>query len=230
MAVIVPVPENVLDDSDFAIWDEVRPLTEQAMGRLLDSTVFFGTNKPTTFPTHVASAAASAGNTVTRGTTAASAGGFVGDIGTLLGTIELDGFDANVGIANRSIRGLARQARNTQGERFQEVGITQDTVEIDGVQFQFPMRGQWPTASGTAEAFIYDRSEFVVGVRRDFTWKLLDQAVIQDNSGAIVYNLAQQDMVALRVTMRVGWQVANRLNYDQPLEASRYPAAVLVKP
>jgi hypothetical protein len=52
--------------------------------------------------------------------------------------------------------------------------------------------------------------------------------VIQDNTGAIVYNLAQQDMSALRLTLRVGWQVANTINYDQPVEASRYPAGVLL--
>ena len=36
--------------------------------------------------------------------------------------------------------------------------------------------------------------------------KAADQGVIQDPSTkAIVYNLAQQDMVALRVVMRMGW-------------------------
>jgi hypothetical protein len=78
-----------------------------------------------------------------------------------------------------------------------------------------------------SQAIAIDSTEFVVGVRQDVTWKLLDQAVIQDNTGAIIYNLAQQDMVALRLTMRVGWQVANTINYDQPVEASRYPAAIL---
>jgi hypothetical protein len=66
-----------------------------------------------------------------------------------------------------------------------------------------------------------------MGIRKDISWKLLDQAVIQDNTGAIVYNLAQQDMVAMRMTMRAGWQVSNAINYDQAVEASRYPAAVL---
>ena len=58
--------------------------------------------------------------------------------------------------------------------------------------------------------------------------KVLDQAVIQDNLGAIIYNLAQQDMVATRCTFRVGWQVSNPINYDQPTEASRYPAGRLI--
>jgi hypothetical protein len=57
---------------------------------------------------------------------------------------------------------------------------------------------------------------------------VLDQAVIQDAGGNIVYNLAQQDMVALRVTFRAGWQVSNRINFDQPTEANRYPAARVI--
>jgi hypothetical protein len=89
------------------------------------------------------------------------------------------------------------------------------------------MRGLWPTGGGAARRSRSTATQFVVGVRQDITWKLLDQAVIQDNTGAIVYNLAQQDMVAMRMTMRVGWQVANTINYDQPVEASRYPAGVL---
>ena len=77
---------------------------------------------------------------------------------------------------------------------------------------------------------MFDPSEFVLGVRQDITYKILDQAVIQDNTGAIVYNLAQQDMVAMRVVFRVGWQVSNTLNYDQAVEANRYPAAVVRTP
>jgi hypothetical protein len=57
--------------------------------------------------------------------------------------------------------------------------------------------------------------------------KVLDQAVIQDNTGAIVFNLAQQDMTAVRLTFRVGWQVANTINNEQSVEANRYPAGVL---
>jgi HK97 family phage major capsid protein len=51
IATIVPIPENVLDDAGFPIWDQVRPLCEQAAGRLLDATVFFGTSAPASFPT-----------------------------------------------------------------------------------------------------------------------------------------------------------------------------------
>jgi HK97 family phage major capsid protein len=227
IAVIVPVPESVIDDAAMPIWSQVQPLCEQAAGRILDSAVYFGVNAPGTFPSNVVAASIAAGNTVQIGTNAAAAGGIVGDHSALLALIEADGYDPVDGVANRSLRGSFRQARSTQGERLEEITVTRDTVEVDNVTYRFPMRGLWPTGGGTTSAILYDPSEFVVGVRQDVTWKLLDQAVIQDNTGAIVYNLAQQDMVALRLVLRVGWQVANTINYDQPVEANRYPAGVL---
>jgi HK97 family phage major capsid protein len=230
IAAIVPIPENVLDDSGFPIWDQVRPLTEQAAGRLLDATVFFGTSAPSSFPTNVVASAISAGNTVNRTTNNAAAGGFAQDVEDLLGLVEADGYDPNSGVAVRALRGFARKSRNTQGDRSAEINITRTTVEIDGVIYTFPMRGQWPTGTGSAEAILYDPSEFVVGVRQDVSWKLLDQAAIFDNNGNLIFNLPQQDMVAIRMTMRVGWQVANTINYDQQVEANRYPAGVLRTP
>lgn len=230
IAVIVPVPDNTLDDTDMPIWDQVRPLCEQAAGRLLDETTYFGANAPSSFPTNIVAAATAAGNIAVRGSNNAAAGGIVGDHGDMLGRLEEGGFDATGGLAARTFKGFVRRARNTQGNRFAEIQIEKDAVTVDGVTYTFPMRGEWPTGSGAVEAIAVDGAEFVVGVRQDVTWKLLDQAVIQDNTGAIVYNLAQQDMSALRLTMRVGWQVSNRINYDQPDETRRYPAAVLTAP
>lgn len=36
MAVIVPIPEAVLDDADYDIWADVRPRIEEAMGKKFD--------------------------------------------------------------------------------------------------------------------------------------------------------------------------------------------------
>ena len=226
IACIVPIPEAVIDDTSFDVWGEIRPLVEQAIGRTLDASVFFGVNAPGTFPTNVVAAAVAAGNVYARGTSTQAQGGLATDTSKLLGLLEADGFDPNGAVANRTFRGLTRDLRATDGQRISD--ISQD--EIWGAQVTYPMRGQWPTGLSAAELIMLDRSQFVLGIRQDITYKILDQAVIQDNTGAIIYNLPQQDMLAMRVVFRVGWQVANTINYDQATEASRYPAAVLRSP
>ena len=58
--------------------------------------------------------------------------------------------------------------------------------------------------------------------------KLLDQATIVDPSTKeVVYALAQQDMVALRIVMRLGWEVPNPINGLKEKESERFPFAIL---
>jgi hypothetical protein len=104
------------------------------------------------------------------------------------------------------------------------------TASAYGVDITYPMRGLWPVGTGLTEMIAGDFTQGILGTRTDITYKLLDQAVIQDNTGAIMFNLAQQDMVAMRVTLRVAFQIANTLNYDQPIDANRYPFAVMHQP
>jgi HK97 family phage major capsid protein len=230
IAVIVPVPDNVLADVDVNIWDEAMPYLVEAFGRTLDSAVFFGTNAPGSFPTNISAAAVAAGNTVTESATAA-AGGFFGDLDTSIAQVEADGYDPTGFVAARSLKGKLRSARSTTGDRLDGARVNGALTEIDGLPVSYPMRGLFPAggAAGTSvRAFTGDWSQFVVGVRQDITMKILTEAVIQDNTGAIMFNLAQQDMTAIRLTFRVGWQVANTINNDQPTEANRYPVSRLV--
>ena len=133
--------------------------------------------------------------------------------------------------AATSAKSKLRRARDTQGRKLDEARASGDLRTLDGYPIEYAMKGQFPLAGGAGvdgvRLFGGDWDEFVVGVRSDITMKILDQAVIQDNTGAIIYNLAQQDMTAVRLTFRVGWQVSNPINNEQATEASRYPAGVL---
>ena len=64
-------------------------------------------------------------------------------------------------------------------------------------------------------------------MRQDISYEILTQSVIQDGSGTIVFNLAQQDMVALKATMRLGWQTPNPINRINTNSSTRYPFAYL---
>jgi HK97 family phage major capsid protein len=229
IATILPVPDNVVADVDVNIWDEAMPYLVEAFYRTFDAAVFFGTNAPGTWPTNVSAAALAAGNSLT-GNAAATAGGGYGDLDAAYALLDADGYDPTGIVAATTWKGRIRPARDSTGQRLDPGRANATLSDIDGLPVVYPMRGLWPAGSGGPYALVGDWSQFVVGVRQDITMKILDQAVITDNTGAIIYNLPQQDMTAIRLTFRVGWQVANILNYDQPTEGSRYPVARILIP
>jgi hypothetical protein len=241
IATIMPVPENVYDDMTVDIWSEAEPYIREAFARTLDSAVFFGINAPASFPTNVVAAAAAAGNAITQTTTFAdnaarqayaAAGGIFGQLDEVIAAVEEDGFNPTGFLADLSFKRFLRAARKTDGERLDGNRIGGDLGSLDGAPLRYPMTGMWPTSGGAGtnvRAIAGDfQNQFVLGIRQDVSFKLLDQAVITDNTGAIIFNLPQQDMVALRVKFRVGWQVANTINNARPTEAQRYPAATLI--
>ena len=70
--------------------------------------------------------------------------------------------------------------------------------------------------------------------------KLLTESIIQDpNTGDIIYNLSQQDMIALRFTMRLGFALPNPVNRVSGVlssdgkylekDAKAYPFALILK-
>lgn len=228
IAVIVPVPDNVIADAEINIWDEAMPYMTEAVGRTLDQAVFFGTNAPASFPSDITTALVAAGNDTTEGTAAAS-GGYMADIDIALGKLEADGYEADAIVAATTFKGKLRAARNAQGDRLDAGRVAGDLKMFDGMPVIYPMRGLFPTASGgtSPRAFFLQRDQFIVGVRSDISFKLFTEGVIQGADGTILYNLMQQDMSAMRLTFRVGWQVANVINYDQAVSANRFPAADL---
>ncbi len=229
-ATILPVPDAVVEDMQQNVWDQAMPYLVEAFGRLVDEAVFFGVNAPASFPTNISAAAASAGNTVTEGATAAN-GGFFGDLDAVYAKVEEDGYDVNGFVAARNARTKFRAARGTDGQRLDAGRVGGDLNSFDGLNISYPMRGLFPTGGGAGtnvRLFAGDWDQFILGIRRDITVDVFNQGVIQDGAGAIVYNLMQQDMTAIRLTFRLGWQVSNNINRDQPTEGSRYPVARLV--
>ncbi len=228
IAVIIPVPDNVIADAEVNIWDEAMPYLTEAVGRTLDQAIFFGTNAPASFPDDILTSVVAAGNDTTEGTAAAS-GGYMADIDLAIGKLEADGYEPDAIVAATSFKGKLRAARASDGQRLDAGRVAGDLKMFDGMPVSYPMRGLFPTASGgtSPRAFFLQRDQFILGVRQDINVKIFTEGVIQGQDGSIVYNLMQQDMSALRLTYRVGWQVANVINHDQATEINRYPAATL---
>jgi HK97 family phage major capsid protein len=226
LAVIVPIPNNVLADATFDLFAAFRPKIAEAIARALDAAIFLGANKPASWPTDIVTSAVAAGNTVTRGTNNAAAGAVQGDIDDLMGLVEADGFAPNGLVSDLVTKGRLRKLRDSTGQKL--LDVSQNTYE--GMPIRYTLDGLWPTGTGSGELILGDFRRGVVGVRQDINYEIFREGVIQDQTGAIIYNLLQQDMSALRVTARFAFQVANPINWRQPIEAQRYPFGVLRAP
>lgn len=225
LAVIVPIPEAVLDDADYDIWGQIRPKIIEAFGIAFDAAVYYGTNAPADWPDDILTAATAAGNVVTLGTGNDLYDDLLGENG-VISAVELDGYMPNGHVGALSMRGKLRGLRNADGDPiFKSNMVDKSPDQLDGFPILFPRNGAIDPAQSLM--FSGDFTQIAYAMRQDITTKLLTEAVIQDQAGQIVYNLAQQDMVALRAVMRLAWQVPNPINRIQSTEADRYPISVL---
>jgi len=205
MAVIVPVHENTIADTDFDIWGEVRPLVAQEFGRILDAAVFFGTNKPTTWtdPALIPGSIA-AENYIVEGflPDGTASQDLAEDFNEAFGLVEDDEFDVNSAFTGRFLRRSLRGLRDDQGQPIYLDALRSDgsTASIYGQDLRYITNGGWDRTVATA--LVGDASKVVIGIREDVQVKLLTEATV----GGI--NLAERDMVALRFKFRVAFATA----------------------
>lgn len=93
IAVIVPIPQAVLDDAEYDIWGEVRPRLTEAFGRVIDQAILFGEGKPTSWPDAIVTGATNAGNT--KALTADIYSDIMGE-GGVIAEVEEDGYFVGV--------------------------------------------------------------------------------------------------------------------------------------
>lgn len=212
LAVIVPIKEDVLDDADYDIWADVRPRIVEAMGKAFDEAVFTGKNKPKGFRADLLTSIRNAGATITPGSKK-----LYELINEAMVKVEESGYNVTGVVGGVDVKGQFRMMLDTSGQPIKG-------TEIDSLPKAYIDNGAWDKTK--SQLIVGDMTQAVYSIRQDVTYKLLDQAVIQDPStGDILYNLAQEDMVALRVVMRLGWEIPNPINALQPDESVRFPFA-----
>jgi HK97 family phage major capsid protein len=223
LAVIIPIPQAVLDDATVDLWAEVRPRLAEAFGAKVDGATLFGTDSPAAWPDSIVEAAVAAGNEYTIGD---SGGDISLDISETWALVEDDGFDVNVQWARRRMRSRLRGLRDDNGQPIFQTGLNGTPASIYGEDLLYVSNGAW---DDTYAMVVGDRNAAIIGVRQDIDYRIFTEGVISDDSGAIVLNLMQQDAVALRATMRLGYAVANPVNRISPSDATRFPFAVLTE-
>lgn len=230
LAVIAVVPDAVIDDSSLPIWETLRPYLAEAIGKKVDQAAIYGIDKPASWPLALVPGAIAAG-VITPGNLAATPADERRDAGQLVADLGLKMARS----AGANLSGLIAEAGTAwELDRIRDADRRPiyDGVAgaLRGVPFDELKNGAWSTvgAGDTAIPLIgVDWSQVYVGIRQDITVKMLDQAVISDADGKVIFNLAQQDAKALRVVFRVGYQAIMPVNHQQTDAAKRFPAGVI---
>ena len=213
IAVIVPIKENLLNDASVDIWAEIRPQLTSAIAKTIDSAVFKGEGAPASWGEGIIPQIIAKGKTVTE------TGKLYEDINKVMVEVEEAGYDVNALLGGVGLKGKFRMMTDNTGQPL-------NTTEIGSLRREYLDNGAWDKETATLIAG--DFNQAVYAIRSDVDYKVLTEAVIQDPStGDILYNLAQEDMVALRVTFRMGYAIPNPVNALDGTE-NRYPFAALV--
>lgn len=217
LAVIVPIPEAVVADADTDLIGEITPRINESIGKRFDAAILFGENRPAAWQNDIITVARQAGNNVAD-TAEKDLYDKIMSEGGLLNKVEEDGYAVNGAIAALGMRAKLRGLRTNDGLPIFKSDMQGTTpYALDGAPMYFPENGSFDKT--IAQMIVGDFRQLVWAIRQDITVKILDQGVIQDPvTKAIQYNLAQQDMIAIRVVFRAGWALPNpatRLNEDR---------------
>ena len=235
MACIVVIPETVLEDSEYDVWAEIQPEIIAAIGAKIDYSIFFGVkgiDVPAAWPNGIMlqmPAAHKIADTFGNDLYDAIMG-----VGGVISKVEEDGFFVNGHVARLAMRAALRGLRgdNGGGAGTGDPIFVQDMhsatpYSLDGSRLEFPINGSFEQLA--ASMISGDWNQLVWSMRKDITLKVLTEGVITDDSSPrqILHNLAQDDMIGLRVTFRMGWELPNPINRVNQTEATRFPFAAL---
>lgn len=214
IAVVVPIPEAVLADSEYDIWAEIKPQIVEQFYKKIDEAIITGKDKPTSFREGLIPSIVTAGNNVTYGADTT----VFERLSDTMSKVEEDGFDVTGILGGVKLKGEFRKGLvDTTGQPL----TNSDVTELPRV---YARNGAWDNA--LADFVVGDFKQAVYAIRQDIEFKVFDSGVVTDSEGNIIYNLMQQDMVALRVTLRMGWELPNPVTALNGDEATRFPFAL----
>ena len=222
IAAIVAIPDNVVADSNYDIFAQMRPRLEEAAGRVIDEAIFFGKNKPSDWRDGIVPAAITAENNVKA--TADIYTDVFGENG-MIAKVEEDGYFPESIVSAISMRAKLRGLMDTTKRPLFLENMHQGAqYTLGGMAMEFPRNGAWDASKALMVAG--DWKQAVYAIRQDVTFDVFKSGVVSDDTGKVVYNLMQNDMKAIRMVIRLGWNILNPINAVNPDGSKRFPFAV----
>ena len=190
LAVIIPVTREKMADTVINVLAELKEGIADAFCRTIDSAVFFG--KATPFKHNLFDLAES------KRVVATDKIDF--DISESMGKVEDDEYSVTSIVTHNGMKKIFRNLRDTNGNALVIPGGISGS-QIYQTPIFVPQAKAWDKTK--AEVILGDFTKAVIGTREDITYEILKEATV----GGI--NLAEQDLIAVKCTMRFGFEVIN---------------------
>lgn len=214
LAVIVTVSENELADTGIDLWSSISSRIQEAFGKKIDEAIVSGIDKPLGFRMSLIDSAINSGSTVT------DSGDLYVDLNSAMALVEESDYNPNAVMGGAGIKSAFRMLVDSTGQPIRG-------TEIDSIPKLYMTNGAWNKSR--AKLIVGDFSQAVYSIRQDISFKILTEASIHDpTNGQLLYNLPQQDLIAIRATMRLGWEIPNPVNSAEVSNGVRFPFSVIV--
>lgn len=198
LAVIIPVTKEKMKDTTVDVFGELRPQMAEAFYTKLDKAGIFGVESP--YSTSIMGAINNSGHKVEVG--ANGSGKLDLDVSDAMALVEDAGYDVDGFIATNRVKNDLRKLRDANGNTLYCEGT--NGKEFYNVPIAFVRKG-W---DGNSATIIGGQWQYaIVGIRDNIEYEVLTEATLQatlDADGKPL-SLAEQDMVAIKATMRIGF-------------------------
>jgi HK97 family phage major capsid protein len=235
VAATVAVPRAWIDDSAFNLWGEIRPRLAEAVAKAVDDAIISGVGAPASFPV---GGILAMGNPPVQAEDSPDQPDLVQAISLAMGRIEATGLDVTGFAGRTTVRGAFRNLRSSTGEWLVwQPGSGSGPGSLYGSPLVFSKIGFTPAASADLIVGAWDL--MVLGLREDMRFDLSEHGVLTNaTTRAVEVSAFEQDMVLMRVWMRLGYAVgrpvANRPNGTQglgtPFANVKLPAGSIFDP
>lgn len=197
LAVIIPVTKEKLEDTTISVFEELKPEIAEAFYSAIDAACIFGTNSP--FATNIMQAIEKHKMIVVDNANIDLA------VSDAIALVEENGYDPAGFIGRIGVRNSLRKLRDANGAPAYVNGTSGG--ELYSQPIEFVRNGAWDKTK--ADLITGNFKYSVVGIRSGIAYEILKEATLQgtlDSDGKPI-SLAEQDMVAIKATMRLGFLV-----------------------
>lgn len=196
LAVIIPVTKEKLNDTTISVFDELKTQITEVFYKAIDQAFLFGINSPYQVGNSLMDAIDKTGFMVIEETNMNLA------VSDAMALVEGEGYEVTGFAGHIGLKNALRKLRDNNDAPIYLEGT--GTKELYSQPIEFVRNGSWDRSR--ADLIAGDWKYSIIGMRSGIEFEVLTEATLQgtldeDNKPL---SLAEQDMIAIKATMRLG--------------------------